>query len=117
MTIDELAQAAIASDALRLRQFTQDWLREHPCITDSPAPASQDPTTRIIAAALVELFAQRSGQASPTWTESIGSLREPLFLLKSASTMPRLRQLCQAESPQPLRRRNLFAPANFLEFA
>lgn len=53
MTIDELAEAAIAGDALRLRQITQDWLREHPCVTDSPAPVSQDPTLRIVAAALV----------------------------------------------------------------
>jgi hypothetical protein len=37
--------------------------------------------------------------------------------LKSAQTMRRLRETCIAESPLPLRRRGLYAPADFLTFA
>ena len=117
VSIDQLAEAALAGEALRLRQLTQDWLRENPRQTDCPSPVSENPDIRVIAAALVELFAQRSAQAPPPWSASIGAMREPFFLLKSAGTMRRWRELCEAESPLPLRSRNLFAPANFLLFA
>jgi hypothetical protein len=115
--IDEIARAALDGDALLLRQLIQDWLRSAPRLCECPAPTSQDSDTRIVAAALLELLAERYGQAPPAWTASVGAFREPFFLLKSANTMRRLRELCESESPWPLRRRNLFAPANFLSFA
>ena len=115
--LEDLAQAALTGDALRLRQLAHDWLRANPHLSDCPPPNSNDPRVPIIAAALIELFADRLNQQPPTWTAQIPSLANPLYLLKSAQTMPRLRAMCQAESPPPLRKRNLFAPANFLSFA
>jgi hypothetical protein len=115
--LEDLAQAAIAGDALRLRQLAQDWLRDTPHLSECQPPDSSDPQVPIVAAALVELFADRLNQQPPSWTAQIAGLPNPLYLLKSAQTMPRLRTMCQAESPPPLRKRNLFAPANFLSFA
>jgi hypothetical protein len=115
--IEELAEAALAGDALRLRSLAHDWLRENPRIFDVAPPESSNPTIRVISAALVELLADRSHQPPPGWVHGIGSAESPLYLLKSAVTMPRLRKLCETESPWPLRRRNLFAPPTFLDFA
>jgi hypothetical protein len=66
---------------------------------------------------LVELFALRLQQQPPWWTKEVGAVSEPTFLVKSALTMRRLRELCETQSPEPLRKRGLFAPPNFLEFA
>lgn len=115
--LEDLAEAALAGDALQLRQLAQNWLRENPHLQICPPPRSDDPRITIVAAALIELFAERLNQKPPTWTAQIPGLPNPLYLLKSAQTMPRLRTMCQAESPPPLRKRNLFAPANFLSFA
>jgi hypothetical protein len=41
----------------------------------------------------------------------------PRFLVRSAATMKNLRRMCEEESPGPLKRRNLFAPADYLRFA
>lgn len=115
--IEELARAALDGNALELRSLTQDWLRENPRIGNVPPPNTADPDLRVVAAALVELMAERASQSPPTWTGRVGAMRQPMFLLKSAATMRRLRQQCESESPAPLRRRRLFAPANYLCFA
>lgn len=115
--IDQLAHAALDGDALLLRSLVQDWLAGNPQLSECLAPDSSDPTILAISAGLVEMFAQRRNQLSPSWAKDIAALDHPLYLLKSARTMPRLRRLCKAQSPLPLRRRNLFAPPTFLEFA
>lgn len=115
--LEQLAAAALAQDALKLRSLVQDWLREHPDLTDCPRPQTSDLELLTVAAALVELFAQRAGQDAPAWTALVGPLSQPRYLVRSAQTMQRLRRMCRQDSPDPLRRRNLFAPADFLAFA
>jgi hypothetical protein len=115
--LEDLAQAALSGEALELRMLTQDWLRENPRLDTCAAPQSADPAILTVAAALVELFASRAGQPAPKWSGSVGPLAGPHFLLRAAQKMNRLRRLCEEESPLPLRRRNLFAPADFLTFA
>jgi hypothetical protein len=115
--VEQMAQAALAGEALLLRELALEWLRENPHLAASPAPVTEDPDVRVVAAGLVELLADRCGQPPPPWAAEVGGMREPRFLVESAKTMPRLRRLCEAESPLPLRRRGLFAPANFLSFA
>jgi len=115
--IEQLAEAALAGEALTLRSLAQDWLLENPCMTACPRPAISDPQVLVVSAALVELFADRAGQPPPPWSHSIGPLAQPRYLLRAAETMKRLRRTCETESPLPLRRRNLYAPAEFLQFA
>jgi hypothetical protein len=115
--LEDLAEAALTGDALGLRQLAQDWLRENARLGDCPPPHSDDPRVPIVAAALVELFAERFQQRPPGWTAQIEGMPNPFYLLRAARTMRRLRAMCDAESPPPLRRRNLFAPANYLSFA
>jgi hypothetical protein len=115
-TLEELAKSAASGNAMELRGLVQDWLGSRPQLAQTPPPITKDPRVVAIAAALAELFAERLHQHPPAWAAHVGPLQEPLFLLKSAGTMKRLRDLCETESPHPLRRRRLYAPPNYLEF-
>jgi len=115
--LEQLAQAALNRDGLQLRSLTQDWLGENTLMSETPRPSTDDARILTTAAALIEMFAQRRQQEPPAWVEEVGPLPEPLFLLESAESMKRLRELCETQSPEPLRKRRLYAPPNFLEFA
>jgi hypothetical protein len=116
-TIEQLAEAALNRESLLLRSLAQDLLREKPIVSEVPMPQTNDSRILAAAASLVELFALRLQQMPPQWTKDVGGLPEPFYLLKAATTMKRLRALCETEAPEPLRRRGFYAPANFLEFA
>jgi hypothetical protein len=68
-------------------------------------------------ARLVELLADRAQQPPPAWTAAVGALPEPFFVMRRAERPGFTRDLCLNESPEPLKRRNIFAPPNFLEMA
>jgi len=115
--VEQLAEAALQRDSLRLRSLVQDMTHAHTDWSSLPRPQTEDARLLAIAASLAELLAVRQNQTPPSWTKEIGALREPFFLLRSAETMKRLRVLCETQSPEPMRKRQLFAPPNFLEFA
>lgn len=115
--IEQVAEAALCGDSLILRSLVQEFLCEHPDLAYVPAPEVHDATVLAASASLLELLAMRRNQVAPLWTRDIGALERPIFLVKAAATMKRLRALCEAESPAPLRKRGFYAPANFLEFA
>ncbi len=115
--LNELARAALNRRSLELRQYAQDLLVHFADLAVIPEPLFDSVAHKTVAAAILELLAERRGQLSPAWTQSAVVLPVPFYLLESALTMPRLRQLCETESPLPLRKRGLFAPPQFLEFA
>ena len=115
--IETLAQAVLEGDGVQVRSLVQDFFQQSPCLADIAQPNTTDQRLLAAAASLLELFAGRLSQPAPAWTARIGPSAEPVYLLKSAATMKRLRQLCETESPEPLRRRRLYAPPNYLEFA
>jgi hypothetical protein len=115
--IEQLAQAAIDGDALLLRSLAQDFLQENVTLLTSKAPSSDNALILAVSAGLIELLAQRRGQSAPAWANKVPAVDRAIYLVKSALTMPRLKRLCDAESPLPLRRRNIFAPPTYLEFA
>lgn len=115
--IEQLAEAALKGQGLLVRSLAQDFLRENPRLADVPKPTVDDAQILAASASLVELFAIRLNQNAPTWTKTIGPLAEPVFLLRAALIMKRLRALCETESPEPLRKRGLYAPPNYLELA
>jgi hypothetical protein len=115
--IEQLAMAVLEGDGLLARSLAQDFLREMPCMSDVPRPSGEDARTLVVCAALVELFASRMKQQSPEWTQRIGSLTEPVYLVQAATKMKNLRALCDTQSPEPLRKHGLYAPPNYLEFA
>ncbi|MCG3212387.1 MAG: hypothetical protein FOGNACKC_06041 [Anaerolineae bacterium] len=114
--IEVLAQAVLDGDSLRARSLTQEFFQHPPRLVDIPRPKTTNQRLLVVSAALLELFAERLRQPAPAWTATIGPVEEPVYLLKAAATMKRLRRLCETESPEPLRRRRLYAPPNYLEF-
>ena len=117
MKLENIAKSILEGQALLARSLIQDWLSSRPDLAAEPFPASADARVLALSAALAELFAERLGQRSPEWTQHVTALPEPVYLLRSAAKMPRLRQLCEEQSPEPLRRRNFYAPADYLTFA
>ena len=115
--IEQLAQAALERDHLKLRSLVQDFSRAKMDYSKLPRPSATDARLLVISAALVELLAQRNNQTPPAWTKEVGALKEPFFLLNSAATMGRLRTLCETQSSELMRKRLLYAPPHFLEFA
>ena len=115
--IERLAQAALERDHLKLRSLVQDLTRAHTDFSLASRPKTENARLLTMSAALVELLALRQNQRPPQWTKEIGPLAEPFFLLESASTMKRLREMCETQSPEPLRKRRLYAPPRFLESA
>lgn len=115
--IEQLAQATLERDHLKLRSLAQDFAHAKTNFSKLPRPTTSNTQLLVISAALAELLALRNNQTPPTWTKEIGPLAEPFFLLKSAATMKHLRTLCETQSPEPMRKRRLYAPPHFLEFA
>jgi hypothetical protein len=117
VALEELAEVALRRDGLSLRSLAQDFLRNHPNLSAVPRPLVENQRILGTAAALLELLAERAGQTAPDWTRAIGAVPEPIFLLKEAEQMKHLRARCETESPEPLKKRGLYAPAEFLSFA
>jgi hypothetical protein len=115
--LEQLSSAALRGDALVLRDMVQELLRDPAAIKTFMQPPTSDPRVLAMSAGLVELLAGRTNQPPPSWTAGIGPVGEPVFLVKSAQTMRHLRKLCETESPEPLRKRNLLAPPGYLGMA
>jgi hypothetical protein len=117
MDLPDLVRALLSFDALAARQWVADSLREGLVWASVPAPTDLDPVGLGVAAGVAELLAERVGQPPPSWVSMVEVAPTPVFLVKAARTMPRLRQLCEQESPEPLRRRRIWAPPEFLKVA
>jgi hypothetical protein len=117
MDLHDLVRALLAFDTLAARQWVADSVREGLVWASIPAPVDLDPVGLGVAAGVAELLAARAGQPPPTWTSAIAAAPTQVCLVKAARTMPRLRQLCEQEGPEPLRRRGILAPPEFLKVA
>jgi hypothetical protein len=112
--LQTLVRSILDGDALTARAAARDLVTHH--LQDLPRPTDASALELTVAAAIVELLAERAHQPAPDWTSSVEAAREPLYLVEAASRFPNLRRQCEAESPAPLRRRNLFAPGNYLSW-
>jgi hypothetical protein len=114
--LEQLAEAVLARRALEARSLVQEMVRAG-LIGELVEPATADPPVRVVAAALAELLAGRHALPAPEWTSRVGPLSEPFFAVERALRWPRLREECEREAPEPLRRRAIYAPAGFLTYA
>jgi hypothetical protein len=117
MDLRDLVHALLSFDALVARQWVADSLRQGIVWASIPEPADLDPVGLGVAAGVAELLAGRAGQAPPPWASAVEAVPTQVCLVKAARTMPRLRQLCEQEGPEPLRRRGILAPPEFLKVA
>ena len=117
MDIRDLVGALLAFDTLTARQWVADALRAGLRWSLVSRPRHLSRRELVVAAAVVELLAERTGQEPPRWTEKVAVAHEQIWLVRAAQSMPRLRRLCEEEGPLPLRRRGIFAPPDFLSVA
>lgn len=117
MDIRELVAAVAAREPLRARQWVADAERAGFDWGAVAQPTGLDALGLALAAALVEVMAERHGERAPRWTSAVPPAPERVFLVRAAESLPRLRRLCELEGPEPLRRRGLLAPPDFLTAA
>lgn len=117
MRLDDLVRALVAYDTLAARQWVADAARARLDWSSIPKPTDLDAVGLAIAAGIAELLASRAGQQPPSWTKTVSAAPRPFLLVQAAAFMPRLRQMCEIEGPEPLRRRALLAPPDFLTTA
>jgi hypothetical protein len=117
MEVRDLVRALLEFDAIGARQWVADALRSRIQWHEIAVPTDLNATELAVAAGVVELLAERAGQAAPSWTQEVPPLAHGLFLVKAASSMPRLRILCEQQGPEALRKRRLYAPPDFLTLA
>jgi hypothetical protein len=117
MELRELVVALLANDTLGARQWVADAGRSHLLWARVPRPIGLEGNALVVAAGVAEMLAARAGQPAPAWTTNVDAAPEPVFLVRAAREMPRLRRMCEEEGPEPLRRRRLLAPPDFLTTA
>ena len=115
VTLEQIAAMVLADEPLEARSLVQDFQRRAPVLSEEPCPVEVPPDVLVVAAALAELIAQRTGQAPPQWASRVGPRREPLYLVQAAQRSPKMRERIERESPEPLRARNVYAPPGYLE--
>jgi hypothetical protein len=117
MELHDLVRVLLQRDALAARQWVADAARESILRTDVPLPVGFSAVELAVAAGVVELLASRADQRPPPWTTAIDEAPDPIYLVRAAETMPRLRRSCETEGPESLRRRRVYAPPDFLTIA
>lgn len=116
--VEKLAEAVLERDSLRARSLVQDLVRSHVNLAAYPAPSpALHRRVRTMAAALLELLAERHGVSPPVWVHDGERFPEPTYVTEMALKLPRHAERCRRESPAPLAKRNIYAPADFLTYA
>jgi hypothetical protein len=112
----EMARAALYDQDMDARAASlalSRWARHH-SLSDIDQPRA-DHRTLVVCAALVELFAERLKQTPPPWSSAIGGLDTPFFFFPDARKDSVFGEALKRETPEPLRRRNLFSTSSYLQ--
>ena len=117
MDVRDLVRALLAFDALGAREWVAEASRRRIRWQEIAPPTDLSMDELALAAGVVELLAKRASEEPPAWTGTVGAGRRPVYLVRAAETMPRLREACEREGPEPLRKRGFFAPPEFLTIA
>jgi hypothetical protein len=114
MDLRDIVRAILSGELLAARQWVADAQRAAVRWESVRKPSGLSDREMTVAAGLVELFAARAGATPPAWTDSIGAIDDPLFLDPGLQDMPRTLAHAKTDGPEPFRRRNLIATADFL---
>lgn len=117
MDLRDLVTSLLGREALVARQWIADAPRQGFEWARVPQPEGLDPLALAVAAGIVEMMAEHLAVPPPAWTAGVPAAARRLYLVGAAEVMPRLRRLCEEEGPEPLRRRGLLAPPDFLTAA
>jgi hypothetical protein len=113
--LDEVTLAVLEGRGVDARASWHELVRRYPAVAFLPEPESTWPMARALAASLAELLAARSDQPPPPWCARVPAATEVRFLTTTRTEWKR--DQLRKTTPEPLRRRNFFAPEGFLRFA
>jgi len=116
MELSDIVHSVLTGDLLAARQWVADAKRAEINWARVAKPTVEG-VELIVAAALVELFAERAGATAPAWTATVGAETEMRVLDPGLEEMPRSFAHAKAHGPASLRRRNLVALPDFLKVA
>jgi hypothetical protein len=111
----DLVAAAVQGDDLTARQLVKDAAREGFSWAHAPALDFTGLRDRAVYASLVELQSSRAGQAPPDWTRDVGAAPEQVFLVRAAQTSNAVLRESLENTPEPLKKRNIFALPDYLK--
>ncbi len=117
MDLRELVDAVLSGDLLRARQWVADARKDSVKWESIAFPAEMDQRSLAITAALLELFASRTGGSPPPWTNAVGALDDMIVLDPGLETMRRSFAYAKEHGPASLLKRNLVALPDFLDVA
>lgn len=115
MDLLDLVHAVLSGDLLVARQWVADARRMQVQWNECGCPSGLDSREMIVAAALVELLADRAGVDAPSWVASVGTNIEPLFLDPGIQSMPRSLARAKMDAPEAFKKRNVYALPDFLD--
>jgi len=117
MEIEILVRAILAGDLIAAREWIADARRCDFSWNSVMRPVGLDTNELVVAAGLLELLAQRDGISAPAWTSGVQAASELIILDPGLERMRRTFERARTDGPEPLRRRNIVAPADFLKIA
>lgn len=80
------------------------------CLCVTPPPPTGSTSLDAALAGIVDYVLTRDGLPAPSWVDDAGRIAERAWDLVA---LPALRDAARASTPEPLRRRNVFIPADF----
>lgn len=117
MDLAELVRAMLDGQSLEVRQQIADAIHAGVDWSAVPQPGGLSDDEAAVAAGLVELMAARAHASPPAWTAGVGAASKPIYLVASARTMRRTRELCETHGPVSFRGRRILALPNCYTFA
>lgn len=117
MDLRELVESVLAGDLLRARQWVADAMRNDVKWESFAFPDAMDQRSLAVTAALLELFASRTGGSPPQWTDDVGALDDVVVLDPGLESMRRSFAFAKEHGPASLLKRNLVALPDFLHVA
>jgi len=115
--IETLVRAILAGDLIAAREWIADARRCDFSWHSVGQPVGLNEDELVVAAGLLELLAQRDGLSAPAWTAGVQAASELIILDPGLERMRRTFERARTEGPEPLRRRNIVAPSDFLKIA
>jgi len=117
MEIEILVRAILAGDLIAAREWIAEAQRCDLSWKSVGPPVGLDATELIVAAGLLELLAQRRGVPAPAWTSGVHAASDLIILDPGLERMRRTFERARTDGPEPLRKRNIVAPPDFLKIA
>ena len=117
MDVKALTHALLSGELLAARQIVADVQRERVSLEAIECPTDLSERELTVAAAIIEMLAERAHARPPQWTAGVGALPDIFVLDPGLEEMPRSFERAKSSGPEPLRKRNLVAPPDFLHVA